>query len=300
MKEKIGFIGTIKEKPLPILGWTVGLTFVIGKVIEFIINALLDMSYSGYGPRTIIPITIFNPIIFVIVGIKVVKHFRKKLNAPIATETDNPIMIKGKKRPDYYGNYTWKDIFMDREVFSFYIVLVLGIWCILYYALQFISTLSSNYAISSLERTSMESLLVLAVILGALLVVWLQNAVISWLSKTKKGNQVLSITVFLLGVMTFIAMLGLSYLWEDPATLEESLAVDMLLGQVLPFDATTTIWTLITGWFWNKARKCIYIDRKAINMGILIAAVGFIISLTPLQTGIQMFWVMINKAFHSM
>lgn len=300
MQEEIGFIGTIKEKPLPILGWTIGLTFIVAKVIEFVINWLLDLSYSGYGPRTIIPITIFYPIIFVIVGIKVVKYFRKKLNAPLVMETDNPVRVRGKNHPDYYGNYTWRDIFKDREVFSFYIVLVLGIWCILYYGLRFISTLSSNYAISSLEKTSMESLLVLAVILSALLVVWLQNAVISWLSKTKKGNQVLSTIVFLLGVMTFIAMLGLSYLWEDPSTLEESLGVDMLLGQILPFDVTTTIWTLITVWFWNKARKCVYIDRKAINTGVLIAAVGFIISLTPLQTGIQMLWVMINKALHPM
>lgn len=297
MQEKIGFIGTIKEKPLPILGWTIGLTFLVGKVIEFIINWLLDLSYSGYGPRTIMPITIFYPIIFVIVGLKVVKHFRKKLNAP--TVTDGQIPVKEKIRPDYYGNYTWRDIFKDREVFIFYIVLVIGIWCAIYESVQFISRLSTNYAISSLERTSMESLLVIAVIIAALLVVWIQNAIISWLCKTQKGNQVLSITVFLLGIMTCIAMLGISYLWENPETLTESLAGDMFLGMILPIDLTTTTWALWTGWFWNKARTCMHVDRKMINTGLLIAVVSFIISLTPLQTGIQMLWVAINNAWHS-
>lgn len=297
MNEKIGFIGIIRKKPMPILGWTIGLTFVIGKVIEFIINALLDMSYSGYGPRTIIPITIFNPIIFVIVGINVVNHFKKKYNKALQTGLDNSDMVKRKERPDYYGNYTWKDIFSDREVFSFYVILAFVLWCVFYYIVQFISRLSSNYAISSLESTDMGSLFVLAAILAALLVVWLQNTVISWLSKTRKGNQVLSIVVFVLGIMTFIAMLGLSYLWEDAATLEESIAMDFLLGELIPIDLTTTAWALVTGWFWNKARKCTYVNFQLINKGALMAVVAFIISLTPLTTVIQMLWIMLREAF---
>lgn len=294
MDKKVSLIEVIKEKPIHILGWTIGWSFVIGKVIEFIINWLLDLSYPGYGPRTIIPITIFKPVIFVVVGIFVIKHFRKKQSRLLQAGADTTYNVMKKDRPEYYGNYTWKDIFLDREVFAFYVILVFALWYMLDYTVRFISTLSTNYAISSLERTSMESLLFISIVVAALLVVWLQNNVISWLSKTQKGNKVLSLVVLVLGVMTFIAMLGLSYLWEDTASLQESLRLDFVLGEILPVDPTTTLWAFITGWFWNKARKCSCVDKKVINKGLLIAVVAFVISLTPLQTAIQLLWVAIG------
>ena len=298
MDVRYNFINTIKEKLKYVLGWSVGLTFVIGKIIEFVINWLLNVNYRGYGPRTIFPITIFYPIIFVVMFIKVTNYYKKKLNGELSPQGTS--VHGGRTKPEYYGNYTWKDIFKDREVFAFYVVLVMVMYCILYYGLQFISSFTNNYAINSLGMTSTDTLVISSVILAAVLVVFVQNTIISWLSKTEKGNKVLSIVVFGFGIITLMGMLGINYLWENPETIMESFATDYMMGMILPIDLTTSMLAIVTLWFWLKALKCKYVNKKMINMGMLIAAVSFVISLTPLQTGIQMMWVLIIRGINVM
>ena len=53
-------------------------------------------------------------------------------------------------------------------------------------------------------------------ILGTYQFLWIGKSLFFiWLCKTRKGNQVLRITVFLLGAMTGVVTLGVSYLWKN-------------------------------------------------------------------------------------
>ena len=66
MHDKVKFWETVKKKPVHILGITAALTFVIVKLIDFVLNWYLNKDVAPHGPSYNYTISIFSPVFFVI------------------------------------------------------------------------------------------------------------------------------------------------------------------------------------------------------------------------------------------
>lgn len=279
MHDKVKFWETVKKKPVHILGITAALTFVIVKLIDFVLNWYLNKDVAPHGPSYNYTISIFSPVFFVIFFIFTTNLFKKNMNKNTSED-------KGMKSK-YGKTYTWKDIFKDKESIAFFVIITLGIFALLYTGTQWISSLSGNYAIDSLRYISLEILIIISAVISVFVVVVLQNTIIAWLINTEKGNKALGKIVFLFGVLTFLVMCGINYLWANPNEILSSFRDDYAIGLIIPFDVQTMVFGLITLWLRKKAKVYATGQRKMIKWGTVLAVVSIIISFTPLQILIQ-------------
>ncbi len=276
MGQRLKFWEVVKKKPLQILGITTAITFLVVKLIDLFLNWYLnrDNTFLSYNYT----VSFFSPILFVILFIIVTNIMKRRMNRDTL----------GIRRTSSYGtDYTWMDIFTSKSSIVFFIIVTLSILVLLDSGLQKLSTMSINYAITSLDDIPGIALLVVSIIAAMYLVVFLQNTIIAWLMNTPKGNKALSILVLVFGILTFAFMCGLNYLWTAPSEVAASFQTDFLLGLVLPFDITTALYGLITFWLWSIAKNCAYTYVFPLYAGCVLAGIGILISLTPAQTVIQ-------------
>lgn len=297
MKQKITFFQTIKEKWLPITGFTIVWTFLFVKVVDIILNWYINKDVVQMGPAVVrynITIAIFSPIIFIIFFVLVTLRTKKKLIAALALPEESV-----KERPSYWGNYVWQDIFKDRKFFGLFAGVTASLCMFLYGILQWLSGLSDNFAIMTLSDTPFEILIVVAALPSIKLTLFLKNVVMAWFVGTEKGNQIIAKVVFAFGAMTALVASGVEYLFKDPDTAMDEYAQDYALGMLIPIDLPTTFFAIVTVFFWFTAKKCPWCDAKLLKKGFLLAVISFVISLTPLQSAIQMFWVVIVEFLHA-
>lgn len=279
MNEKIRFWETVKKKPVHILGITTVLTFVIVKLIDFMLNWAFNKDVAPHGPTYNYTISIFSPVFFALFFVFVTNLFKKNMNK----STSENKCIKSK----YGKTYTWKDIFKDKESIAFFVIIALGIFALLYSGTQWLSSLSGNYAIVSLQYTSLETFIIISAVIAVFVVVALQNTIIAWLIYTEKGNKALGKIVFLFGVLTLLVMCGINYLWANPNEILSSFRDDYAIGLIIPFDVQTMVFGLITLWLRKKAKVYATGQKKMIKWGTILAVVSVAISFTPLQILIQ-------------
>lgn len=283
MDNKWKFWSVVKKKIWKILMITIVITFFIVKAVDLYLNWYLNRQTLAYGVRYNYTISIFSPIIAVIVFVLVTNIMKAFLNRRIEKQK-----IEGSKR---HWDYTWKDIFKDRESFMFYLLAVLGSYCLWYSIIQKISSLSSNYAVSSIANISTGTVVLVSCITAAILFVILQNTIIAWLIQTEKGHKTLCILTQVFGIVTFAVMIGVSYLWSGAEESIEDFAADAAIGLIIPFDINTVFFGMVTLWLWKKAKAyTAYEEHRArANAGLILAIVSVIISFTPLPMAVQMF-----------
>lgn len=280
-------IEVIKKKPLAILGGAAVITFLLVKVIDIFLNWYVNLNTPNSVITYTASIGMFSPIIFLGIVVLLAKVCAKKYN------TEQIV-------PDYYDNYTWRDIFKDRTFFVLFAILTYILWLIIQIVLIWISNLSENYAIASMANTPVIVTLGVAAVLSMKLALVIQNIVLAWFMRTELGNKVISKVVFGMGVLTAIVMSGIDALWSDPNSSMEEVVQDYVLGELIPIDVWTTAFALITIFLWYKVKNCSWCDGKAVKRGFWIAVISFIISLTPLATGIQFVWIFVSVAIRSL
>ena len=141
MNDKVKFWETVKKKLVHILGITTVLTFVIVKLIDFVLNWVFNKDVAPHGPTYNYTISIFSPVFFVLFFVFITNLFKKNMNK----STSENKCIESK----YGKTYTWKDIFKDKESIAFFVIITLGIFGLLYSGTQWLSGLSGNYALVS-------------------------------------------------------------------------------------------------------------------------------------------------------
>lgn len=298
MNEKMTLIEILKKKGLQMAGLSVVLTFVAVTVIDVFLNWLINKDIQQNGVVMMqynITISFLSPAFFIIIFVAVVALTFWKMNRP-----QKLVGQEQKARPEYYGNYTWEDIFKDRQFFGLFAGLSLSIFLILYMLMQYISENSGNFAFAVMAETSFGAIAIVSAFLGINLALFWNNVVYTWFSRTEKGNKVVNVVVMVCGCITAYVTSGIGYFFQDSDSAMEDLSTDLLLGELIPIDLTTTIWTLITFLMWHTAKKGKWANKQLINRGLFIAVICFIFSLTPLQTGLHLFIVSFVEAFHGM
>lgn len=283
MDEEIKFWEVVKKKPLQILGITIGLTFIIVKLIDFVLNWYLNKDMASYRVSYNYSISFFSPVFFVVFFILITNLFKKSMSK----RTSGNMLVISK----YGKTYTWKDVFKDKESIAFFVIITGGVFGLLYYGTQWISDNSRNYALYSLRHISVETYIIISAVIAIFVVVVMQNTLIAWLVNTEKGNKALGKLVFVFGVLTFLVMCGISYLWANPDEIVSSFRDDYVIGLIIPFDLQTMVFGLITLWLGKKAKTYAMGQRKMIIGGVVLAIVSVVISFTPLQMIIQAVFV---------
>lgn len=282
----MNFWQVVKKKLPVILGWTIGITFVVVKVIDALLNWVLNRKTAAYGVQYNVSAAMFSPVIFIVLFVGITKYIKKRLNGG-KTEGEG-MQFK------YHRGFTWKDIYRDREAFSFFVLMIYLINGLLYIGIRSFSKPSGNYAIISSQDTPISVLPLVSIVLAVIAVVFLENTVVGWLIKTKRGNQVLGKLVLFAGILTACVMGGVHYLWTPSKQSVEDFQMDAIIDFVTPFDFPTVFFGILTIWLAFKARKYAVSERKTIMLGVVIAVVSVIISFTPLNEMIQMMFMYLH------
>lgn len=288
MNDNKKFWQVVKEKFAKILVLTIVFTYIITKVIDVVLNWALNRETAAYGIRYNYTISLFSPIIFVIVFIVVTNIIKGKMNNSSGNKSE--IFTK------YNRGFGWKDIFYSKDSFFLVVILTIGLYYFIQSLGQRIATLSGNYGISTIGNIGGTGLLIVTIFLSVVIVVFLQNTILSWLMNSEQGNRVLGIVVFVFGIITAAAMSGVSYLWTSADEAGGSIAEDFWLGAIIPFDIQTTFFAMLTLWFAVKAFKYAKSQMRLTVTGLGIAIVSFIISLTPVATVLQVMFIGIHCA----
>lgn len=288
MNDNKKFWQVVKEKFAKILVLTIVFTYIATKVIDVVLNWALNRETAAYGMHYNYTISLFSPIIFVIVFIVVTNILKGKKNNP----SDNKSEIFTK----YNRGFGWKDIFYSKDSFFLLVILTIGLYYLIQRLGQRFATLSGNYGISTIGNIGGTGLWIVTIFLSVVIVVFLQNTILSWLMNSEQGNRVLGIVVFVFGIITAVAMSGVSYLWTSANEAGDSITEDFWLGAIIPFDIQTTFFAMLTLWFAVKAFKYAKSQRRLTVTGLGIAIVSFIISLTPIATVLQVMFIGIHCA----
>ena len=114
----IKFWQVVKKKLLPILEISVLLTFIVVKVIDFILNWYLNKQIAAYSIATYsYTISFLSPVFFIIIFLMVTNAMKRQMRKAV----QKPKKIRTK----YDRGYTWKDIFKDRVSFGLFLIITL-------------------------------------------------------------------------------------------------------------------------------------------------------------------------------
>ncbi|MBQ3030571.1 MAG: hypothetical protein IJD24_05040 [Agathobacter sp.] len=285
-------IEVIKKKPFHILGGSIVITFLVVKIIDVLLNWHISNSIGNSAITYVASIGGYSPIIFAIVVVLFSMFFKRNIN--IVQDCDDS---HASKRPAYYDNYVWKDIFKDRLFFALFAVIAFFLFMVLQFTIVWISQLSDNYAISSMQNIPQILILVVAIFLAMKIALLIQNVFLAWLLRTENGNRLASKIVFAMGILTAIVMSGIDSLWDNPEAGSDEFIMEHILGEVIPIDIGTTVFAIATLFLWYKVKQCSWGEKKFLNRGFWLAIGSFVISCTPLATGIQYIWILLGNAF---
>lgn len=277
------FWQVVKEKFAKILVLTIVFTYIATKLIDTVLNWALNRETAAYGIRYNYTISLFTPIIFVIVFIVVTNMVKGKLN--------NTSGKKSEIFTRYNRGFGWKDILYSKDSFFLAVILTIGLYCLIQRIAQRFATISGNYGIATIGNVGGIGLWIVVIFLSVVIVVFLQNTVLSWLMNSEQGNRILGGVVLVFGILTAAVMSGVSYLWTSLDEAGGNMAEDFWLGAILPFDLQTTFFAMLTIWFALKAFKYAQSQRKLTIIGLGIAIVSFVLSMTPVSTVLQVVFI---------
>lgn len=285
MRSLKDIINIIKQNVLVIIGGSALLTFLIVKVVDFLWNMSLEQTMDDSFVTYVASIGGYSPAIFIIIA-----ALLTKICAARQTE---------KEKPSYRGSYTWKDIFKDRSFFALFLIMSFLMFVVIQIVIMLLVANSDNYAIISIADIPGVIFFLVAMVFGMQIALGIQNVMLPWFMQTEKGNKIASVIVLVLGVFTTIKMSGIEALWSESGESLEEFMFEYALGDLIPIDIVVLLFALLTVYLWYKVRKTPCREEKHIKTGFWLAVVSFVISLTPLATGIQFVWIYIRMMVES-